>query len=177
MQDTNYSNANFEGTYTYSNLNAYLANKPSQFSITTGTPTQNASVIDLGLYAEDDWKVRPNFTFSYGLRFETQNHIPNKVNFAPRVALSYGIGRRRKAAKDGVARRLRDFLSTASRMTCCSMSDRYNLDQLGQVQTIQSNPNGTPPDSTTEESLALPTFYRTQPGLECAGEYRSGNRH
>jgi hypothetical protein len=118
-QDTNYSSANFEGTYTYSNLNAYLAGKPSQFSITTGTPTQKASVTDLGLYAEDDWKVRPNFTVSYGLRFETQNQIANKVNFAPRVALSYGIG------KGGSSLRLccvpgMGFFITASPMICCS---------------------------------------------------------
>jgi hypothetical protein len=33
-------------------------------------------------------------------------------------------------------------------------TNRYNLNQQGQVQTIQSNPNGTPPDSTTEESVA-----------------------
>ncbi len=44
IQDTNYSNANFEGTYTYSNLSDYQANKPSQFSITTGTPNQSVGV-------------------------------------------------------------------------------------------------------------------------------------
>ena len=53
-------------------------------------------------------------------------------------------------------------------------TNRYNLDQQGQVQTIQSNPNGTPPDSTTEESPALPTFYRTQPGLNAPATIETG---
>ena len=52
--------------------------------------------------------------------------------------------------------------------------DRYNLNQQGQVQTIQPNPNGTPPDSTTQESLALPTYYRTQPGLNAPATIETG---
>ena len=172
-QDTNYSNENFEGTYTYSNLNAYLAGKPSQFSITTGTPTQKASVTDLGLYAEDDWKVRPNFTISYGLRFETQNHIANKVNFAPRVALSYGIGTGGKQPKT-VLRAGYGIFYNRFTYDLLLNTNRYNLDQLGQVQNIQSNPNGTPPGSTTEESPALPTFYRTQPGLNAPAITEAG---
>ncbi len=112
IQDTNYSNANFEGTYTYSNLSDYQANKPSQFSITTGTPTQSVGVVDLGLYAEDDWKVRPNFTLSYGLRFETQNHIPNKARFCAACCAFLRPWGRRKAAKNSVARRLWNFLQS-----------------------------------------------------------------
>jgi hypothetical protein len=172
-QDTNYSNANFEGTYTYSDLNGYLAAKPSQFSITTGTPTQKASVTDLGLYAEDDWKARPNFTISYGLRFETQNQIANKVNFAPRVALSYGIGTGGKQPKT-VLRAGYGIFYNRFTYDLLLNANRYNLDQQGQVQTIQSNPNGTPPDSTTEESAALPTFYRTQPGLNAPATIETG---
>jgi hypothetical protein len=172
-QDTNYSNANFEGTYTYSNLNAYLAAKPSQFSITTGTPTQKASVTDLGLYAEDDWKVRPNFTISYGLRFETQNQIANKANFAPRVALSYGIGTGGKQPKT-VLRAGYGIFYNRFTYDLLLNTNRYNLDQLGQVQNIQSNPNGTPPGSTTEESPSLPTFYRTQPGLNAPAITETG---
>ncbi len=172
-QDTNYSSANFEGTYTYSNLNAYLAAKPSQFSITTGTPTQKASVTDLGLYAEDDWKVRPNFTISYGLRFETQNQISNKVNFAPRVALSYGIGTGGKQPKT-VLRAGYGIFYNRFTYDLLLNTNRYNLDQLGQVQSIQSNPDGTPPGSTTEQSPALPTFYRTQPGLNAPAITEAG---
>jgi hypothetical protein len=171
--DTNYSNANFEGTYTYSNLNGYLANKPSQFSITTGTPTQSVGVVDLGLYAEDDWKVRPNFTLSYGLRFETQNHIPNKANFAPRVALSYGLGGGGKAPTTVVRAGYGLFFNRYTYDLLLNV-DRYNLNQEGQVQSIQPNPNGTPPDSTAEGSLALPTYYRTQPGLNAPALTEAG---
>ena len=128
--DTNYSNANFEGTYTYSDLNGYMANKPSQFSITTGTPTQSAGVIDLGLYAEDDWKVRPNFTLSYGLRFETQNHIPNKADFAPRVALSYGLGGGGKAPTTVLRAGYGIFFNRYTYDLLLNV-DRYNLNQQG----------------------------------------------
>jgi hypothetical protein len=173
VQDTNYSNANFQGTYTYSDLNDYLAGKPSQFSITNGAPTQTASVTDLGLYAEDDWKVRPNFTLSYGLRFETQNHIPNKLNFAPRLALSYGIGGGGKPPKT-VLRAGYGIFYERFTYDLLLNTNRYNLNQQGQVQTIQSNPDGTPPDSETEESAGLPTFYRTQPGLNAPASIETG---
>jgi len=173
VQDTNYSNANFQGTYTYSDLNDYLAGKPSQFSITAGAPTQTASVTDLGLYAEDDWKVRPNFTVSYGLRFETQNHIPNKLNFAPRLALSYGIGGGGKPPKT-VLRAGYGIFYNRFTYDLLLNTNRYNLNQQGQVQTIQSNPNGTPPDSETEESAGLPTFYRAQPGLNAPASIEAG---
>jgi hypothetical protein len=171
VHDTNFSNANFQGTYTYSDLNDYLANRPSQYSITTGTPTQSSSVLDLGLYAEDDWKVRPNFTVSYGLRFETQNHIPNKVNFGPRLALSYGIGGKQPKT---VLRAGYGIFYNRYTYDLLLNVNRYNLNQQGQLQSIQPNPNGTPPDSATEESVPLPTYYRTQPGLNAPANIETG---
>ncbi len=59
--------------------------------ITAGTPYINASVTDLGLYVEDDWKLSPNFTFSAGLRYEVQNHITDHHDFAPRLSIAWGL--------------------------------------------------------------------------------------
>jgi hypothetical protein len=170
--DTNYSNANFEGTYTYSDLNGYLANKPSQYSVTSGTPTQSAGITDGDVYAEDDWKIQPNVTLSYGLRFETQNHINNKYNFGPRVALAYGLGKGKQpktVLRTGYGIFYKRYTEDLLLNTV-----RYNLDGSGQLKTIQSDPNGTPPDSSGEDSAALPTFYRTQPGLNAPATIETG---
>jgi hypothetical protein len=49
-------------------------------------------MIDVGPFIQDDWKVRPNLTLSYGLRFETQNHIKDHMDWAPRLGLAWGLG-------------------------------------------------------------------------------------
>jgi hypothetical protein len=64
----------------------------SYYTQTTGIPSSSVTVIDGSLYALDDWKVRPNVTISYGLRFETQNNFNDKSDFAPRVGVAWGIG-------------------------------------------------------------------------------------
>jgi outer membrane receptor for ferrienterochelin and colicin len=48
----------------------------------------------------DDWRVRPNLTFSYGLRYEAQTNIGDHGDFAPRLAVAWGVdGGANKAAK------------------------------------------------------------------------------
>lgn len=77
-----------------------LGGGATQFSIATGTPTTGVNGFDLGLYANDDWRVRSNLTLSYGLRYETQNNISDHADFAPRVGLAWGIdGRGNRGAK------------------------------------------------------------------------------
>lgn len=76
------------GVLTVSNGNC----GPNQFSLTGGNPREYVSMIDAGPFIEDDWKVRPNLTLSYGLRFETQNHIKDHMDWAPRVSVAWGLG-------------------------------------------------------------------------------------
>jgi hypothetical protein len=64
----------------------------SQFSISAGDPLASVKQIDAGLYAQDDWRVRPNLTFSFGLRYENQSNISSLLNFAPRVAVAWSPG-------------------------------------------------------------------------------------
>jgi hypothetical protein len=90
--DTNTTTSGSNGTFVYSSIANYQANTLSDFTITNiVTPTVKVTSIDLGLYAEDDWKIKPNITFSYGLRYETQNYIGDHKDFAPRLALAYGV--------------------------------------------------------------------------------------
>jgi hypothetical protein len=107
--ETNTTTAGTNGTFTYASFADYVAATPncapagspqctgivSQYSITKiATPMINARSTDLGLYAETDWKVRPNLTFSYGLRYETQNYISDHADFAPRTSIAWGVSKK-----------------------------------------------------------------------------------
>ncbi|MFN2515594.1 MAG: carboxypeptidase regulatory-like domain-containing protein, partial [Pyrinomonadaceae bacterium] len=65
---------------------------PSQFNISSGNPQASVSQVDLGFYAQDDWRLRPNLTVSFGLRYENQSNISSKFNFAPRLAFAWSPG-------------------------------------------------------------------------------------
>jgi hypothetical protein len=65
---------------------------PNQFTITGGNPLAKVSQFDVGFFATDDWKITPQFTLSFGLRYENQNNIDDNGNFAPRVSFAYALG-------------------------------------------------------------------------------------
>lgn len=64
----------------------------TQFNISAGDPLATVSQTDYGFYAQDDWRIRPNLTLSYGLRYEGQTNIGSKYNFAPRLAFAWSPG-------------------------------------------------------------------------------------
>ncbi|HKO43896.1 MAG TPA: carboxypeptidase regulatory-like domain-containing protein [Pyrinomonadaceae bacterium] len=64
----------------------------SQFNMSGGNPLATVSQTDYGFYAQDDWRIRPNLTLSYGLRYEGQTNIGSVMNFAPRLAVAWSPG-------------------------------------------------------------------------------------
>jgi hypothetical protein len=62
------------------------------FSISAGNPFAEVSQTDYGVFLQDDWRVRPNITLSYGLRYENQTNAHSKYDFAPRVAVAWSPG-------------------------------------------------------------------------------------
>ena len=110
-QESATSTANFNGTFAFQSLNAYQITEQglqaglspaqiqasgggaSQFTLIAGNPLASVNYFDLEPYVEDDWKARPNLTISGGLRFETQDHIHDHADFAPRVGIAWGLGK------------------------------------------------------------------------------------
>ncbi|HZG52436.1 MAG TPA: TonB-dependent receptor, partial [Pyrinomonadaceae bacterium] len=88
--------SNFSGTFVFSSLEQYRqvltgvpGVRPAQFSIAGGDPRAGVTQYDLAGFAQDDWRMTPNFTLSYGLRFETQNNIHDRLDLAPRLSVAW----------------------------------------------------------------------------------------
>ncbi|HEX6280582.1 MAG TPA: TonB-dependent receptor, partial [Pyrinomonadaceae bacterium] len=95
----NASPSNFAGTFTFTSLDQYRDTildvpgaAPTQFSIAGGDPVASVRQTDLGVFVQDDWRVNPKLTISFGLRYETQTNISSHGDFAPRFAVAYAPG-------------------------------------------------------------------------------------
>jgi hypothetical protein len=69
-----------------------LGGGATQFSLSTGMPELTVHQMDAGIFAGDDWRMRPNLTLSLGLRYETQTNIHDWHDFAPRLAMAWAPG-------------------------------------------------------------------------------------
>ena len=108
---------NYTGTFTFASLDSYritlmgqqagwspqqiraAGGGASQFSIAAGNPLASLRQFDVGFFALDDWRVRPNLTLSLGLRYEAQSRIDDHRDFAPRIGLAWGLAPKGKTAK------------------------------------------------------------------------------
>ncbi|MGC9292430.1 MAG: carboxypeptidase regulatory-like domain-containing protein [Acidobacteriaceae bacterium] len=102
-RDANFTNSGTNGTYIFPSAATYLNRTPQIYQVTVVNNNQytaRAIVFDGALFYQDDWKISPRFTFSYGTRWETQNYIQDKSDWAPRMYLAYALdGHNRKAPK------------------------------------------------------------------------------
>src|SRR5208283_846170 len=66
-----------------------LGGGATQFDINAGIPALNVHQMDVGIFAGDEWRVRPNLTLSVGLRYELQTNIQDWKDLGPRVAVAW----------------------------------------------------------------------------------------
>ena len=79
----------FQGLgYSASQIRA-LGGGATQFSIAAGRPETSVRQFDLGLFWGDTWRIRPNVTMSYGLRYEMQTNIHDWRDIAPRLSIAW----------------------------------------------------------------------------------------
>ncbi|HEY1983871.1 MAG TPA: TonB-dependent receptor [Terracidiphilus sp.] len=150
-RDANFSDSNYNGAFSFSpaviggvtyspgQVYAAMANGlasgqtfnqlvaqgfgPATASFTTGTESAVANMFDAAVFVQDDWKVSPRLTVSGGMRWESQNHIADHNDWAPRVGLAYALdGGKGKQAKTVLRAGYGDFY------------DRFTVTNLLSVQ-------------------------------------------
>jgi hypothetical protein len=185
VDEWNSSSGNFDGSFTFPSLDVFQAVKvqlqacqtaggtncqvsgASQFTLTSGNPVASVNWIDLGLYAEDQWRLRPNMSLNVGLRYETQNSIHDHADFAPRIGFAWGLGHGRTA-------------KTVVRAGSGIFYDRFEegqvlqaerLNGVNQTQYVVTNPDFFPiiPSLSVIQQMAAnqsaPTVYQIDPNL------------
>ena len=86
------SASNYLGTYTFSNGETFLEGRPRNYTRRIGDPLIAYANIEAAVYAQDDIRLRPNLTFSPGLRYEVQTHVHDWSGFGPRLGLTWAPG-------------------------------------------------------------------------------------
>ncbi|MBS1874058.1 MAG: TonB-dependent receptor [Acidobacteria bacterium] len=137
----------FQGLgYTPTQIRA-LGGEPTQFTLSGGQPLADVTQTDLGIFAQDDWRLKPNFTLSMGLRYETQTNIHDWTDFAPRLGFAWAPGA--KGARPG---------KTVVRGGAGIFYDRFSESLT--LNTIRYN--GV---NQQQFTIANPDFYPTVPAI------------
>ena len=174
----------YNGTFTFTSLDTYrltllgLENGltpaqirtqgggASQFSIIGGNPLAGLNQFDVGLFVQDDWRVRPNLSLSAGLRYETQNQLSDHGDFAPRFGLAWGLGR-------GKTRQPKTVLRVGGgvfydRVGADLTLQALRLNGITQQQFLVPSPDffpNVPPLADLESNLAPQTIRSKAPTL------------
>jgi hypothetical protein len=179
LTESNDSSSGFNGSYIFPSIQTYQQTLlgqgffATQYSV-TGTPNNpsiapnprvSISQVDVGLYVEDNWRVRPNITLSYGLRFERQDNISGHGDWAPRLGFAWGIGGGGKTRPKTVLRA--GFGIFYDRFEAGNVLQADRLSGTREAQFIVTNPNFflNPPTALPSVPATLPTTYRIDHNL------------
>ena len=187
------SSLNFDGAYTFGSIQQYqttlllqrqgldgarirqLGGGAAQFVMTRGKAYASIGQVDMGFFANDDWRVRPNLTLTYGLRYETQTNITDRRAVSPRLGLAWAPGGKGGRKSKTVLRGGFGIFYERFEEQNGLLAERFN--GLNQAQYTLQNPDMFPllptvlPTAaiarrTVDKGLRAPYILQTAMGVE-----------
>ena len=159
----------------------------TQFSIAAGEPEARVNQYDLGIFAQDDWQLRPNLSLGLGLRYELQNNISDHRDFAPRLAIAWAPGgdanKRKTVLRAGMGlfydRFSEGYTLAARRFNGISqqrfiVSDPAILDLFPQVPSLDLLSQFAVPETVTRVADNLRSPYTIQSSVSLERELPNG---
>ncbi|MEJ2007466.1 MAG: TonB-dependent receptor [Acidobacteriota bacterium] len=143
--------SNFGGTFQFSSLQDYEQGKPFSFVQNQGDGRLVFWQKELGLFAQDEVRLRHNLSVSIGLRYDWQNYVSNLLNFAPRFSFAYAPGKSTKTVLRGGAGVFYQMTGGEAIM------DRLRYDGNTLLQYVVSNPGYPNPFGLGGVAQALPS--------------------
>jgi hypothetical protein len=92
-----------QGVYAFSSLNNFLNGNYLNYQQAFGAPSQFQSNPNVGVFVQDEWRIRPDLTLNAGLRYDLQ-FLPDPIktdtdNWAPRMGIVYAPGDRKTVVR------------------------------------------------------------------------------
>jgi hypothetical protein len=138
-------------------------NAPNKLTYFSGNENALGNVFDAALFFQDDWRKTKNLTLSYGVRWESQNHISDHDDWGPRLAFAYALdGHGKGGTAKTVLRGGYGFFFDRLEIGTLMSAIRYNGKPGSQEQIVINNPTCF---SATSLGAAL-----AQPGSNCSAQ-------
>ena len=127
-------------------------------------------MFDAGAFFQDDYRVNPNLTFSYGLRYEAQTGIGDHNDWAPRLALAWAPHSLNGKGQKTVIRAGYGWFF--DRFNSNYILDAIRQNGVNQQQYVVKNPtfaqNAPPATVLASLDAVAPTIYQVSPNLRAS---------
>ena len=91
-RDESVARDNFNGSFTFSSLEDFIAGKPILYSINRGETALEVDQFQTAMFVQTDFRLTPRLAMGFGLRYEAQTNISDNNNIDPRLGFAYSIG-------------------------------------------------------------------------------------
>ena len=133
----------------------------TSFRINAGDPFADVKQTDVGVFIQDDWRIRPNITFSFGLRYEIQTNSDSKYNFAPRLAVAWSPGAANSARPPKMVIRVgTGFFYNRFNESNTLQANRFNGSNVIQTAITEPFDRSSPPSVDDQKLPNVEALYK-----------------